>query len=101
MQNVKIVATIVVKPEYRQELVDEFLQLVSASRREAGNIRYDLHQDLEKPDRVVFFEIWKSQAAVEEHAASPHFQAFLKAIEGKTERVEIVTMRDLSENAAQ
>ncbi|OSI33324.1 putative quinol monooxygenase [Neisseria dumasiana] len=101
MPNVKIAAMIVVKPEYRQELFDEFLQLVSASRREAGNIRYDLHQDLENPDRVVFFEIWKSQAAVDEHAASAHFQAFLKAIEGKTQSVEIISMRDLSENAPQ
>ncbi|OSI23906.1 putative quinol monooxygenase [Neisseria dumasiana] len=101
MHNVKIAAMIVVKPEYRQELFDEFPQLVSASRREAGNIRYDLHQDLENPDRVVFFEIWKSQAAVDEHAASAHFQAFLKAIEGKTQSVEIISMRDLSENAPQ
>lgn len=67
MSVVKIVATIVVKPEYRQELVGVFQQLVLASRQEAGNLRYDLHQDIKNPNRMVFFEIWQSQAAVDEH----------------------------------
>lgn len=100
MQPVKIAATIVMKPEHRQELLGVFGQLVSESRREAGNLRYDLHQDIENPDRVVFFESWQSQAAVDEHGASAHFQHFLNAINGKTESVEIVLMRDVSENAA-
>ncbi|MCQ9326334.1 putative quinol monooxygenase [Neisseria dentiae] len=101
MQTVKIAATIVVKPEHRQELLGVFQQLVSASRRETGNLRYDLHQDIENPNRVVFFEIWQSQAAVDEHGQSAHFQNFLKAIEGKTESVDIVLMSDISDNANQ
>ena len=98
MQTVKIAATITVKPEYRQELFGVFQQLVLASRQEAGNLRYDLHQDIENPNRVVFFEIWQSQAAVDEHGASAHFQNFLKAVDGKTESVEIVLLSDISEN---
>ncbi len=101
MSVVKIVATIVVKPEYRQELLGVFQQLVLASRQEAGNLRYDLHQDIENANRVVFFEIWQSQAAVDEHGASAHFQNFLQAIDGKTESVEIVMLNDISENANQ
>lgn len=99
MQTVKIAATIVVKPEHRQKLIGVFQQLVLASRQEAGNLRYDLHQDIENPNRVVFFEIWQSQAAVDEHGQSAHFQNFLKAIEGKTESVDIVLMGDISDNA--
>lgn len=98
MQPVKITAAIVVKPEHRQELLGVFQQLVTASRQEAGCLRYDLHQDIENPNRMVFFEIWQSQAAVDEHGASAHFQNFLKAIDGKTESVEIVLLSDLSDN---
>lgn len=101
MSVVKIVATIVVKPEYRQELVGVFQQLVLASRQEAGNLRYDLHQDIKNPNRMVFFEIWQSQAAVDEHGATAHFQSFLHAIDGKTEIVDIVLLNNLSDNANQ
>lgn len=101
MQTVKIIATIVVKPEYRQELIGVFQQLVLASRQEAGNVRYDLHQDVKNPNRVVFFEIWQSQAAVETHGATAHFQNFLKAIDGKTEILDIVQLNNLSDNANQ
>ena len=99
MSVVKIVATIVVKPEYRQELLGVFQQLVLASRQEAGNLRYDLHQDIENANRVVFFEIWQSQAAVDEHGASAHFQNFVKAVEGKNDSIDIVLLQDVSDNA--
>lgn len=99
MSNIKIAATITVKPEHRQELLDVFRQLVAASRSEAGNVRYDLHQDIQNENRFVFFENWKDQNAVDVHGATPHFQNFLKAIDGKTEGLEIVMMQDVSENS--
>ena len=96
--SIKIVATLVVKPESRAELLAVFRDLVGKSRAEAGNLRYDLHQDLQNPNRFVFFENWKDQAAVDSHNASVHFQNFLKAIDGKTEAVDIVLMKDVSDN---
>ena len=45
---------------------------------------------------VVFVENWKSQAAIDEHNASEHFQGFVKAIDGKTDNLEIVLMNELS-----
>ena len=89
----KIVATVVVKPEYRQTLLDCFQTLVQASREEAGNIGYDLHETLDNPNRLVFIEHWQSQAAIDEHNASEHFQAFVKTIEGKTDSVEITLLK--------
>ncbi|UOO81215.1 antibiotic biosynthesis monooxygenase [Uruburuella testudinis] len=97
MSSIKIVATIVVKAGHRQELLEKFQQLVSASRREAGNISYDLHQDINQPDRLVFIENWQSQAAIDEHNASAHFQAFVNAIEGKTDSLEIILMQSISD----
>lgn len=47
------------------------------------------------------FEIWQSQAAVDEHGATAHFQSFLHAIDGKTETVDIVLLNNLSDNANQ
>ncbi|MDO4878992.1 MAG: putative quinol monooxygenase [Neisseria sp.] len=98
MSSIKITAIITAKPAHRAELSDVFAALVGESRKEGGNLRYDLHQDLQNENRFVFFEIWKDQAAVDSHNASAHFQNFLKAIDGKTEAVEIVLMKDVSDN---
>ncbi|MFC2415977.1 putative quinol monooxygenase [Neisseria elongata] len=98
MSNIKITAIVAVKAEHRTELLDVFTALVGESRKESGNLRYDLHQDLQNPNRFVFFENWKDQAAVDSHNASVHFQNFLKALDGKTEAVDIVLMKDVSDN---
>ena len=94
--SIKIVATLAVKPAHRAELLAVFRDLVAKSRAEAGNLRYDLHQDLNDENRFVFFENWRDRAAVDSHNASAHFQNFLKAIDGKTDALEIVLMEELS-----
>lgn len=93
MDSIKIVATLVVKPEYREELLQVFKPLVEASRKEAGNLFYDLHEALDNPNKLVFIEHWKSQAAIDEHNASVHFQAFLKAIDGKLDNLDIALLK--------
>ena len=97
--SIKIVATIVVKPEYRDALLEQFQQLVQASRREAGNLSYDLHAALDNANKLVFVEHWQSQAAIDEHNASNHFQAFVKAIDGKTESLDITLLKEISSPA--
>lgn len=98
MSGIKIAATVAVKPEHREALLPEFEKVVAASRAEAGNVFYHLHQEIGNPNRFVFFEHWQSQAAVDEHGASAHFQAFVKALEGKTDQLDIVLLNDLSDN---
>ena len=96
--SIKIDAILAVKPAHRAELLAVFRDLVAKSRAEAGNLRYDLHQDLQNENRFVFVETWQDQAAVDSHNASGHFQGFVQAIDGKTDSVEIVLMTDVSEN---
>ena len=95
MSSIQIVALVTVKPEYTEALAAQFKELVKASRAEEGNISYDLHQETGKPNRFVFVENWKSQAAIDAHNASEHFQGFVKAIDGKTDALEIVLMEDI------
>ena len=95
MSSIQIVALVTVKPEYTEALAAQFKDLVKASRAEEGNISYDLHQETGKPNRFVFVENWKSQAAIDAHNASEHFQGFVKAIDGKTDALEIVLMEEI------
>ena len=94
MSSIQIVALVTVKPEYTEALAAQFKDLVKASRAEEGNISYDLHQNRQtQPFRIR--RSWKSQAAIDEHNASEHFQNFVKSIEGKTEALEIVLMNQV------
>jgi quinol monooxygenase YgiN len=60
--------------------VDEFTAAakacIAASRAEPGNISYTLLQDAYDKTTFFFFEEWKSQQAIDEHFATPHFKAF-------------------------
>ena len=52
-----------------------------------------------RPEKLVFIEHWASQAALDAHNASAHFQNFVKAVEGKNDSIDIVLLQDVSDNA--
>jgi quinol monooxygenase YgiN len=70
---------------------DVFLQtardVVAGTRKEAGNLAYEVHQDRQNPLRFYFFEKWRDFAALEFHFATEHLQHTLKVLgEIETER---------------
>ena len=96
MSQIKIVAVLKIKSEYVGELLPVFKGMVEKSRAEEGNVSYDLNQDIQDADQFVFVETWKSAEAIEIHNASTHFQAFVKAIDGKTDKLEIIQMTEVA-----
>jgi len=52
--------------------------MVEPTRAEAGCIKYDLHHSSDDPGAFMFYEIWKSKEALDEHIATPHLQNFLE-----------------------
>jgi quinol monooxygenase YgiN len=89
MSELKIVAVIVAKAEFRDELEKVFRQVVDETRKESGNVSYDLHQDMNNPLKYTILEVWKSQAAIDDHNNSNHFKAFVKAVEGKVDSLTV------------
>lgn len=80
-QNIVIVAEMTAKPGQEAALRVALEAAVAPSNAEEGNIIYRLHRNLDAPGHFVFYEIWKDEAATESHAASPHFNALIAAIE--------------------
>jgi len=78
-----IVASVVVKPEYKEDVLKAIKTVVDATRKEPGNIFYDVFEDVNNPLKFVFIETWKSQAAIDTHNKTTHFNNFVKAVEGK------------------
>ena len=65
-----------------EELATMLSKLVGPTRSEPGCLGYELNSSQEKPGAFLFYEKFASQAAVDDHINSPHFQGFLKQREG-------------------
>ena len=69
-------AALTVLKEKEEEFLNEVKTLIEASRKENGNIQYDLMKDTEKESAYMMVEVWKNQEAVESHNTSEHFVQF-------------------------
>ncbi len=87
-----IVAHVTVKPEFQNEVSKAFEAVVEGTRKEEGNVSYILYQHTDNPLKYTFVEVWKSQAAINSHNTSAHFQEFAKSIDGKAD-LEVYTMK--------
>ena len=58
------------------EMKAALIELAEATRKEAGNICYRLHETA-NPDEFLIYEQWRDSAALDEHMQTPHLTAFL------------------------
>ena len=71
-----VVATLMVKPETRAEFIAAATACIKATRKEPGNIAYDLHESVTDHDKMVFVEQWENEEALVPHRAAEHMKAF-------------------------
>lgn len=86
----KIVAILTARPGKAEALRALLDGMLTPSRAEAGNLRYDLWVDQADPNRFVLDELYRDNAAIAAHRASPHFQDYLSKINDLAERVAVV-----------
>ena len=72
-----------VKPGTEKEFRKAVQESVKNTRKEEGNAAYSCHQDQSDSTKFVFFEIWRSIPALEEHVK----QDYVKALLGKAEEL--------------
>lgn len=89
MNELKIVATVIVNKEFENELLTVFRNLVDETRKEEGNISYDLHKDLKNPLKYIILERWKSQEAIDLHNDTKHYKSFAGSLKGKIESLNV------------
>ena len=71
-----VVATLTVKPETRAEFIAAATACIAATRKEPGNIAYDLHESVTDHSKMVFVEQWENAEALVPHRATEHMKAF-------------------------
>ena len=68
------------------EHVDRYIEATLANaeetRKESGNIRFDLLRDASDPCKFQLYEVYESREAQQVHLASAHFNAWKKAVQG-------------------
>jgi len=89
-----VVATLTVKPEMRAEFIAGASACIKETRKEPGNIAYDLHESVTDPAKMVFVEQWENVEALVPHRATEHMKTFgriaVKCIAAPT-KIEIIT----------
>ncbi|MGY3777425.1 putative quinol monooxygenase [Isobaculum melis] len=64
----------------KQEAISAFKKatkkVVTGSQKEAGNLQYDLYQDVTNPTIFVLIEIWQDREAIAFHKETSHYKEF-------------------------
>jgi quinol monooxygenase YgiN len=71
-----VVATLTVKPESRAEFIAAATACIRETRKEPGNIAYDMHESVTDHSKMVFVEQWETAEALVPHRAAEHMKAF-------------------------
>lgn len=71
---ITVVATITLLPGSRDVAEEALRKAVVRSRKEPGCYQYQLHEDSERPDKLVMIERWRDEAALQDHLKGPVFR---------------------------
>ncbi|MHB1673717.1 MAG: putative quinol monooxygenase [Acidobacteriaceae bacterium] len=80
--------------EDRNNVLEAVRQLAAASRQEPGCISYIPHELAGDSSRVMIYEQYRDEAALEAHRASPHFHQY--AIGGLFQWMKERSVEDLN-----
>ena len=75
-----VTGSVVARPDARDELIAVALEHVRRSRTEPGCISHAVHQDVENPDRVFFFEQWADRPSLDAHFQVPESGEFVRRV---------------------
>ncbi|KAF1052856.1 MAG: putative monooxygenase YcnE [Stenotrophomonas maltophilia] len=88
-----LIAIIRAKPGQADALENLLRDMLAPSRAEATCGQYDLHRDIRDADQIYMIEQWRDEAAIAEHEATAHYQAFIKAAQAHVASVDIRLMQ--------
>lgn len=90
MSDFYILAVLYAYPGREQELREDLIALVEPSRKDEGNLSYELFAQQDDPRRFVFVEHWASpEAQIKHHTLSNHIQYFHANGINSVERAEL------------
>jgi len=70
-----------VKPEHREAFLEATLENARHTIREPGNLRFDVNQQQDDPDRFVLYEVYRDEAGMAAHKETPHYATWREKVE--------------------
>jgi quinol monooxygenase YgiN len=71
-----VVTHVDVPPPFKDTTVPLLQSLADASRKEAGNLRFEVQQQGNRPNHFTVVELWADQKAYDAHVMAPHTRQF-------------------------
>jgi (4S)-4-hydroxy-5-phosphonooxypentane-2,3-dione isomerase len=75
-----VAVTIYVKPEFVKPFIEATLDNARNTRREPGNVRFDVLQGEDDPTRVLLYEAYHSKDDVGKHQQTQHYLRWKTAV---------------------
>ena len=69
-----------VKPEHRDEFIQATLENARGTVEEPGNLRFDVIQQVDDPNRFVLYEAYRDEAGMNAHKETPHYARWRDAV---------------------
>ncbi len=69
-----------VKPEHREEFIRETLVNARHTVQEPGNLRFDVIQRIDDPNRFMLYEVYRDEAGMEAHKQTAHYARWRDAV---------------------
>lgn len=91
---VYLTAIIKSKPEHKADVLAILQNMVGHSRKEPGNLQYDLHRNKDNENTFVFYEIWESEEILAKHNEQPYLKAFVDIIPEKLQETPVIIKMD-------
>ena len=76
-----LLAYLKVQPGTAQKFLDAAKDVIAESRREPGNLVYNLHRSTKDPRQFVFYELFSTYEDMQLHRNSKHVKSFLKDVD--------------------
>jgi quinol monooxygenase YgiN len=89
-----VVATLTIKPETRAEFIAAATACIKETRKEPGNIAYDLHESVTDHSKMVFVEQWENAEALVPHRGMEHMKTFGRVVVkclASPPKIEVIT----------
>ncbi len=75
-----VVVAVVVKPEFVAQFKQAILDNATNTRKEPGNIRFDVIQQEDDPARFTLYEIYRDKEGFAAHQQTPHYLRWKNAV---------------------
>jgi (4S)-4-hydroxy-5-phosphonooxypentane-2,3-dione isomerase len=71
-----------VKPEHREAFLEATLDNARNSTQEPGNLRFDVIQQADDPNRFMLYEVYRDAAAADAHKQTAHYARWRDSVAG-------------------